>query len=204
MFDREMRYVAVSRRWMQNFGLSGEIIGRSHYEVFPDLPERWREAHRRGLAGAVVKSDEDRFDRADGSFNWVEWEVRPWFNTEGEIGGIVIFSEDITERKRAQEALRQSAAQLELVTNTAPVFIGHWDAEGRYKFVNRPYAERFGLNPRDCIGKRIPEVLGAEAYDAIRKYVEAALSGESGEFVAKVHPQKKKQDLIVVGASAEA
>jgi PAS domain S-box-containing protein len=186
MFDREMRYVAVSRRWVQDFKLRGEVIGRSHYEVFPEIPERWREVHCRCLAGAVEKSDEDRFDRADGSVVWVKWEVRPWFDTAGEIGGILIFSEDITERKRTEVALRQNAAQLELVTNAAPVSIAHCDAQGRYKFVNRSYAERFGLKPTDCVGKRIPEVLGAEAYDAVQEIVESALSGQSGDFEVEI------------------
>ena len=77
MFDRDMRYSAVSRRWMQDFQLTDNIIGRSHYEVFPDIPERWKEVHRRSLAGAVQKSDRDRFDRADGSVRWSKWEVRP-------------------------------------------------------------------------------------------------------------------------------
>ena len=52
MFDREMRYVAVSQRWLRDYSLTNsDILGRSHYDVFPDLPERWKEAHRRGLAG---------------------------------------------------------------------------------------------------------------------------------------------------------
>src|SRR5262245_64996305 len=53
MFDREMRYVAVSRRCMQDFNLSGEIIGRSQYEVSSEIPERWREIHFHCLSGAV-------------------------------------------------------------------------------------------------------------------------------------------------------
>ena len=86
------------------------------------------------------------------------------------------------ERKRGEELLRQKAAQLTLITNTAPVFIAHCDAQARFKFVNKPYAERFGLTPEDCIGKRFSEVVGEEAYESLRQYIEVALSGEPVDF----------------------
>ena len=67
MFDRDMRYIAASRRWIDSFGLKGrEIIGRSHYEIFPEIPPRWVTAHRRALGGETLKNEEDRFDREEG------------------------------------------------------------------------------------------------------------------------------------------
>ena len=55
MFDREMRYIAASRRWVTDYGLVGmNWRDVSHYEVFPDLPDRWRAIHRRALHGEVV------------------------------------------------------------------------------------------------------------------------------------------------------
>ena len=84
------------------------VIGHSHYDVFPDIPERWKEVHQRCLAGAVEKNDDDRFERADGAVSWLKWEVRPWFDSGGGIGGIVIFSEDISERKNVDERLRKT------------------------------------------------------------------------------------------------
>ena len=117
MFDRDMRYVAFSRRWLVDYDLGEkELVGRSHYEVFPDLPERWKEIHRRCLAGAIEKSDEDPFARADGSVDWVRWEVHPWQAGDGAIGGVIIFSEVITARKQAEDALRESRARLEALT----------------------------------------------------------------------------------------
>ncbi|MGH9903876.1 MAG: GAF domain-containing protein, partial [Pyrinomonadaceae bacterium] len=82
-----------------------DIIGRSHYDVFPNLPEHWREGHRRALAGAVERDEEEQYLRPDGTTEWIRWEVRPWRDARGEVAGIIIFTERITDRKRAEEAL---------------------------------------------------------------------------------------------------
>lgn len=111
MFDREMRYLAVSRRWLLDYGLEDtEVIGRSHYELFPNLPERWREAHRRGLAGESLGADEDPFEMGGGRIQWTRWAVRPWKQADGLVGGIVLFIEDITDRVRVE---RQLATQVQ-------------------------------------------------------------------------------------------
>src|ERR1700756_1315326 len=107
MLDREMRYVQVSDRWCADYLSSREqIIGRSHHEIFPDMPERWKEVHRRGLQGETLRSDEDRWDGQDGT-HWARWEVRPWKTPEGTIGGILILAEDITRRKQMEGALSE-------------------------------------------------------------------------------------------------
>jgi PAS domain S-box-containing protein len=105
MLDRDMRYLQVSDRWCADFSLdSSQILGSSHYERFPDLPDRWKQLHRRALNGEILRADEDRWDRKDGT-TWSRWEIRPWHNIEGSPGGILIFSEDITRRKQMEETL---------------------------------------------------------------------------------------------------
>ena len=114
MLDRDMRYLFLNRRWREAYGLEGRnLLGVSHYDVFPEVSAQWKEAHRRGLAGEVLKSNADRFERADGSVHWLRWEIRPWFDSKGELGGIVIFAEDITERVEAEEHIRQLNDELE-------------------------------------------------------------------------------------------
>ncbi len=105
MLDRDMRYLQVSDRWCEDYSVeSSQVLGRSHYELFPDLPDRWKEMHRRALQGETLRADEDRWDRAGGT-TWVRWELRPWRNTDGLQGGIIIFAEDITHHIQTEEAL---------------------------------------------------------------------------------------------------
>jgi len=117
MFDCEMRYLAASRRWIRDYGIDDTgLVGRNHYEVFPNLPESWREAHRRALRGEVLSSEGEAFTSPDGRELWVRWELRPWVDAQGEVGGIIIAAEDITARKRVEDAL---ARERDLVTTIA-------------------------------------------------------------------------------------
>ncbi len=112
MVDLEMRYSAVSRRWLQDYRLANQnIVGQVHYQVFPELPERWKAVYERCLAGATEKCEEDAFMRTDGSMEWVRWEVCPWYDSSGAIGGLLLFTEVITERKDSEQALRDSFEQ---------------------------------------------------------------------------------------------
>jgi PAS domain S-box-containing protein len=123
MFDADMRYLAVSRRFLKDYDLtvSGPetLIGRSHYEVFPTIPDHWREIHRRVLAGETMSANDEPFPRGNGRLDWVRWEMAPWYASDGSIGGAMLFSEVVTARKRVEEALRDSEARFRGLVNAA-------------------------------------------------------------------------------------
>lgn len=113
MFDRNMCYLSASHRWASDYGLEDRnLVGLSHYDVF-EIPERWKEIHRRGLAGEVLREEDDHFELPDGSIQRLRWEIRPWYDPSGNIGGIVIFTEDVTARKRDEEQLQNYNMELE-------------------------------------------------------------------------------------------
>jgi diguanylate cyclase (GGDEF)-like protein/PAS domain S-box-containing protein len=106
MFDTEMRYVAHSDRWLQDYNLPDEsLVGRDHYNVFPEIPPHWKDKHKRILAGATEHSPEEYFYRADGSVNIIRWEVRPWYLEDQTVGGIMMLTEEISERKKLEQQL---------------------------------------------------------------------------------------------------
>ncbi len=114
MFDRELRYVEASDRWMTDYGLERtQVIGRSHYDVFPHIPERWKRIHQAALRGEVHRADVDSFEQPDGSTMWLQWEVRPWYEPHGSVGGVIFFTRDVTEQMRLQLELRDRTAALE-------------------------------------------------------------------------------------------
>lgn len=138
MFDRDMRYLATSLRWRQEYNLPEDPIGKSHYEVFPEIGERWKAFHRRGLAGETLRADFDEFARADGSTLRLRWEIQPWRLINREIGGIVIFTEDLTDRENEQEKTRKSEAVLRALGDNLPnraVYRYARDPDGRERFL---------------------------------------------------------------------
>lgn len=149
MFDREMYYLMASQRWVDEYGCDSveTLIGRSHYEVFPEIPDRWRQVHQRCLAGAIEQCDEDCFLRADGTQQWVSWEVRPWYRATGEVGGILVFSVDVTRRKQAEAVLRQSEARLRLAQNASKSGVWDWDICTNTLIWSPEYYQLYGLDP---------------------------------------------------------
>ncbi len=160
MFDCDMRYLFVSRRWLTDYGREGlDLRGKSHYEVFPEVSEHWKEMHRRGLAGEVLSADRDRFDRADGTVQWIKWEIHPWRDAKDEVGGIVIFAEDITERKLAEDRLRVSEERLQLFIEHVPAPVAMFDREMRYICASRWWQRDRGLGDREISGLSHYELL---------------------------------------------
>jgi PAS domain-containing protein len=125
-----MRYVAHTDRWLHDYNLPDEpLIGRSHYEVFPDIPDHWKAKHQRVLKGATESCPEEVFRRADGSTNIISWEVRPWHLQDDSIGGVMMLTEEISERKRFERQLWKLAKQDSLTSTLAPF-------DGRCSFPN--------------------------------------------------------------------
>jgi len=194
MLDRNMRYLCASRRWLRDYRLeSQDIIGRSHYELFPEIPERWREIHRRCLAGATESCDEDPFPRQDGALDWVRWEILPWLEASGQIGGIMIMSEVITDRKNAElallesEKLRFEAQKLEglgtlaagvahNINNVLSIIMGTASMQGE-NAADAELQEAFGTIARACVRGR----------DLVRSLLHFARPSIAGDSPLELH-----------------
>ena len=115
MFDRNMKYMAASQRWVDSYRLADTEFADSsaHGHAAPLMPEYWQEAHRRGLRGEATANEEDLVP----SGRWLRWEARPWETPGGSLGGIIIYAEDISERKRATVELDHYRHNLEQLVN---------------------------------------------------------------------------------------
>ncbi|MBT9585219.1 PAS domain S-box protein [bacterium] len=147
MVDCKMRYLAVSQRWKEDYRLGPEdLVGLSHYAVFPDLPERWKEVHQRCLAGACEKAEVEAFPRSDGSTDWIRWEIRPWLRADLSVGGIMILSEVITARQEAELALQASETNYRTLLQCASDAILVTNSQARVLESNLAGCRLFGFS----------------------------------------------------------
>jgi diguanylate cyclase (GGDEF)-like protein/PAS domain S-box-containing protein len=154
--DRQLRYMYVSQKYCDEYRITDpDIIGKHHYEVLPDLPQKWRDVHKRCLAGEVLRCEDDPYVQPDGTTDWTRWECRPWYTAEHEIGGIIIYTELITKQKQIELALRRTTEHLEKLIRYANAPIVVWDEHDRITKFNHAFETLTGLDAAEVIDQSI-------------------------------------------------
>lgn len=156
MFDNDMRYMLVSKRWITDYNLQEQdIIGRTHYEVFPEIEgiEEWKSDHQRVLSGEIIKNDQDGFEREDGSMDWVRYELHPWRDRNGVIGGLIMFTEVITEKVNLQLAVEAHKERLSTIFDNIKDIVSLHDSNGLYLELSPSVKHITGYEPEELIGK---------------------------------------------------
>jgi PAS domain S-box-containing protein len=188
MLDRRMRHVQASQRWLDDVGLTREaVIGRNHSECFPDLPPEMAEIHRRCLAGETLSGRDTRMVLPDGRERRSNWQIAPWGDSGETTGGLVICSEDITERRRVEAVARKRELEYRAIfenMNQGLAYCKMIFEDGKpkdyiYVSVNEGFHALTGL--RNVEGKTVTEVFGGmpevdpELFEA---FVRVALTGQ--------------------------
>ncbi|UII32875.1 PAS domain S-box protein [Fulvivirga ulvae] len=179
MFDTEMRYIAASQQWMNEYGLVGQdIVGKSHYEIFPEIDESWKKIHRECLRGATNKTDEAYFKRDDGSEQWLAWDVRPWYVTEDRIGGLLMYTRDITARKKVEQQLLISEEQFRGAFEYSAIGMALVAPDGKWLKVNKRLCEILGYSENALLTKTFQDITHPDDLNADLIQLKQMLTGE--------------------------
>lgn len=186
MFDKEMNYIIASNRFKIDYNLGDiNVVGRSHYEIFPQIPEHWKAIHQRGLAGETLKKEEDQYLRPDGQIDWTRWEIRPWYENDQEIGGIILFTEVITNRKNAEKTLRESEIHFRQLFENNPLPMWIYDLESlQFKDVNETAVKKYGYSKEEFLLMTIKDIRPVEEVSSLLKNIADSTGKyqESGEW----------------------
>ncbi|MFC1537447.1 PAS domain S-box protein [Gemmatimonadota bacterium] len=157
--DTEGKFVLMNRVGLKYLGLEAkDVIGKSIYDIFPETADfhmqRFTEIMKAGKGGKF----EDSFEVSSGK-HWFLSDIQPVIDDSGNIRGVQIIGDDITERKLAEEKLRESEEKFRVITSNIPDHIIMQDSDLRYKVVINP---QLGLTEADIIGKTDRDFLGRE------------------------------------------
>ena len=133
MLDKEMKYIAVSNHWLEDYKLVGtNAIGMSHYDLFANITDDRKARHQRILNGAVERKEEDTFKlNDDDEKQYVTWEMRPWYQYDGEVGGMMIFTQNITSIIQQREELKTAKLHAEQANIAKSEFLANMSHEIR-------------------------------------------------------------------------
>ncbi len=152
IFDNDMNYLSASKRWYEDYNLTGKtIIGRNYWQTTEKIRPDWDMIVRNCLDGKDSEQEEDVFIRSDDTICWVKWNMYPWYKSIDKIGGILIYTEIITERIEAEMKFHTMVGNF-----TSGIFI---IKKGKFSFVNQALA--------DILGYRTTEILAMRGFNTI-------------------------------------
>ncbi|MDZ4658385.1 MAG: PAS domain-containing protein [Bythopirellula sp.] len=182
-YDRDWRIVYVNNEAERINQLPrSALLGKTPWELFPAVVGTKLETEfRRAVAENVTIDFENYYEPWD---RWYGIKCYP-----APDGGLTTFIREITERKRAEESLRQAEEQLRTITDNVPALISYVDLECRYILNNRAYEDWFGHPRGEISGRHMRDVVGDAAWSVIGPKVEAALAGQTVHYEAQVDYQ---------------
>ncbi len=114
VLDKESKLLAVSQHFLELSGLKGnDVIGKTLKELFVnDIPESLAKAYDSSLKGLPECRNEEMFTFSDGRQEWFSWKMQPWYDDEGNMGGVLFFTDTITKEKKIEEELKKTVDEM--------------------------------------------------------------------------------------------
>lgn len=179
MFDNNMRYIACSEKWQLDYNIKSVYAeGKSIYELFPGSEEKWKKIHDECLTGVAKKNDEEKFFLADGTVQWLQWEIKPWYIDQSNVGGLIVYTLDITDRKKTEEAFRISEEAFRGNFENAAIGMALLNESGQWMKVNQSLCKIVGYTEQELMQITFQDITHPEDLDADLKLLNELIAGD--------------------------
>jgi PAS domain S-box-containing protein len=182
IFDRDMRYLAASRQYLTDQDLPADtpLIGRLHYEAFPEIPQKWRDLHARVLAEGVELRDDDGDPYVDrnGKTHWIRWSMAPWRADDGAIGGLVLYTEVVTSTVKARIELEAAEARYRAVFDQAAMGVARVGFDGRFLEMNDRFCAITGRDRETLLAGKFRDLIEPDDLVPALVQAQALLEGQ--------------------------
>jgi PAS domain S-box-containing protein len=155
--------------------------------IHPDDLDRTNETIERGVREKKSFGHEFRIVLPDGTIRHVEAMNDPLFSASGELTEIIVTGVDVTDRKRAEEAIRESEYKLRQIIETVPTFLWSTEPDGKVSYVNQRILDYCGVRLEDFVRDGWGVVLHPDDFpETVRSFSHAIETGTSHEAVHRV------------------
>jgi PAS domain S-box-containing protein len=190
--DPHNRILRVNRRAAESINKPvTDVEGRPTAEFYPEEAEKY---HRDDLEVIASRQPKlgiiERYQIGSGEKRWVQTDKVPYCDPQGNVLGVLVFAQDITERKQMEEALRESEERLRIMVESAPNGMVMVDAAGIILLVNPPFARQFGYGRYELLGRSIDHLV-PERHRSLQPEYRSPLFPDPGR-----GPVSSRRDLI--------
>jgi PAS domain S-box-containing protein len=151
ILDAQLRLVEANPRWLQCFGLEGDIEGRLLHDLVPDLPPAWKHALELALGGESVNQSTSEW-RRDGRIQQLNWTIVPWHGQDGALAGVAVHVEDVTERERMRHQLQEQRDFTRALFTGSQIGMNLCSMDGLWLESNPAFLDIIGYSPEEADG----------------------------------------------------
>ena len=174
LFDRDMRYTLADGEQLKRHNFSQEMLeGRTIWEAFPrEIADEWSSYYERALAGEHISFERNADD------GWFQIDVMPVRDEDNEIFAGMVMWQEVTQRTRSQEALKESESRFRDLFENANDLIYTHDLQGQFTSLNRAGERITGYSRDEALKMHISKVVAPEYLEYAQRMTMRKLEGE--------------------------
>ncbi len=204
LFDLEMRYLVASPKWQLDFGLGkADITGKALYELYPEISKEWKALLKACLSeGKVLENKAHQLKRQGGTVKLLSWSIKPWVAANDSTAGLIIYSEDITDKKETENKLQESEDHFRRAFENSATGMSIIDMEGHWVDVNEKLCKILGYSKAELLGRNFKPITHPEDLASQMELKNEILSGRRNSYQMEKRVYHKQGHTFWVSISS--